>query len=370
MKKRICWITSTYFLDVDIPVVPKLKEDYDIDWVIITNSSLYESDIKVVSSLSIRDFRIEVIDGLFFSPKVMISYKHLLKEAAKEDYDMYYFDISGMPYFHILAKHYLPVDKCVIAAHNVTTPKGARYYHLAKPYMEYVVRNFKKFQVFSRNQYEVLKTKNTKADILYAPLCLKDYGKPTIVKPEGPVTFLFFGNIVQYKRLDILLEAVKKLFNKGIVDFRVNICGYCKESLWNEKYQPLLDGLHDIVKTDIRRIPNEHIPNYFEASHYFVMPYQDIAQSGAMTVAFCYNLPVIASELDTFKEFLNDRKDGYFFESGNAESLARQMEFLINNHQNVYCNLRIEQQAMIAKNLSTEAIVAKYKRFIEEQCQN
>lgn len=370
MKKNIFWITSTYFLDVDVPVVPKLQMDYNIDWVIITNSSLYESDSKTVSSLRVNNVRIEVLDNLFFSLKVLNYYKHLLKEAAKRNYDLYYFDISGMPYFHLLAKLYLPVDKCVIAAHNVTTPKGARYYHLAKPYMEYIVRNFKKFQVFSRNQLEVLKSKNTNAEILYAPLCLKDYGKPTIEKPEVPVTFLFFGNIVQYKRLDILLQAVKTLVAKGITDFRVNVCGYCRKDVWDEKYQPLISGMENIVNTDIRRIPNELIPNYFESSHYLVMPYQDIAQSGAMTVAFCYNLPVIASELETFKEFLNDKKDGYFFEPGNAESLAKQMEFLINNHKGVYQNLRREQKAMIDNNLSTEAIIAKYKAYIEDQCQN
>ena len=367
---KIFWLTDTCFLDVDLPLMTLISKCFSIDWVIITSSNRSEDDCRYIKSKYSGDFKIVINDRYFFQLETYKFYKQLILSASKEKYDCYYLDISGMPYFHILAKHYLPVDKCVIAAHNVTTPKGARYYHLAKPYMEYIVRNFKKFQVFSRNQYEVLKAKNADAEVLYAPLCLKDYGRPTIEKPDGPVTFLFFGNIVQYKRLDILLEAVKILFNKKVVDFRVHICGYCKEQLWNDKYLPLLVGLQGIVKTDIRRIPNELIPNYFEASHYFVMPYQDIAQSGAMTVAFCYNLPVIASELDTFKEFLNDKQDGYFFESGNAESLAEKMEFLINNHHKVYRDLRIEQQAMISKNLSTEAIVAKYKAFIEEQCQN
>lgn len=44
------------------------------------------------------------------------------------------------------------------------------------------------------------------------------------------------------------------------------------------------------------------------------MPYQDIAQSGAMTVALFYNIPILASELDTFKEFMTGENDGYFFQ--------------------------------------------------------
>ena len=34
-KKKICWITSTYLLDVDIPIVPVLQADYDIDWIVM-----------------------------------------------------------------------------------------------------------------------------------------------------------------------------------------------------------------------------------------------------------------------------------------------------------------------------------------------
>lgn len=366
---RICWLTATYFLDVDIPVVPKLQEVYDIDWIVLSTPANSEGDKRMIEMTGTKKYVMKICGSNLISPKSFLFYKQVIKQIKKKDYDMIYLDLSGMPYFHILAKWYLPVDKCVIAAHNVTTPKGARYYHLAKPYMEFIVRTFNKFQVFSKNQLGVLKSMKQNPEVLYAPLCLKDYGKPTTNKPENPITFLFFGNIVEYKRVDILLNAVILLKNKGISNFKVRICGYCPSQKWETQYKPLIED-ENIVECDIRRIPNELIPNLFEESHYFVMPYQDIAQSGAMTVAFCYNLPVIASELDTFKEFLNDNEDGYFFESGNEEALAGRMEFVIMNHSDIYDKLRAKQRQMVDEKLSNNAIINKYKSYIDRICQN
>ena len=240
-KSKICWITATYFLDVDVPIVPKLMEHYDIQWIVLSSSSNYESDKKVIEFLGVKNVRMEIIQHNFLSPKSFMLYKKILQEISLTNYALYYLDISGMPYFHILAKYYLPVEKCVIAAHNVTTPKGARYYHLAKPYMEYIVRTFNKFQVFSKNQLEVLKSLKSYADILYAPLCLKNYGIPTIKKPDRPVTFLFFGNIVQYKRLDVLLHAVNLLIERGVTNFKVNI--WMADSLIPKYHSLLLDEI-------------------------------------------------------------------------------------------------------------------------------
>lgn len=368
-KKKICWITSTSFLDVDLPIVPQLQKEYDIEWVIITSLSNLEGDKMMIQKTGFKNWSIHVLNSVFISPMTFFFYRKLLKQILLKRYDLFYLDLSGMPYFHILAKNYLSVDKCIIAAHNVTTPKGARYYHLAKLYMEFVVRVFKKFQVFSNNQLNVLKEMKYDAEILYAPLCLKDYGKPTANKPVSPITFLFFGNIVDYKRLDILLEAAAILEKKGIDNFKVQVSGYCPQAKWNNVYKDKVNRCKNIV-TDIRRIPNDLIPDLFEESHYFLMPYQDIAQSGAMAVALCYNIPIIASELDTFKEFLNDNIDGLFFEPGSSQDLANKMIYVINNHDAIYENLRSKQRDLVQSKLLNKSIIEKYKQYLNKLCQS
>lgn len=365
-KKKICWITSSFLLDVDIPIVPALQKDYDIDWIILSTKANKEGDKALIERTGCENYKIITDGGLFIHPKKILFYKKLLTEIKQKDYDLYYFDFMGMPYFLPFLRMMLPMEKCILAAHNVKTPKGARYYWMAKPYMDYAVRIFKNFQVFSLNQLELLSSIKRDANILYAPLCLKDYGHPTIEKPDNPITFLFFGNIVAYKRVDILLKAVSILNTKGINDFKVKICGYCRSEQWKE-YEALISN-HNIIETDIRRIPNEDIPNLFQSSHYFVMPYQDIAQSGAMTVALCYNLPIIASNLDTFKEFMNDGVDGYFFEQGNAEALAERMEYVLTNHNTIYSSLQSKQSLLVREILSNEAIINKYKTYINDFC--
>lgn len=366
---KIVWLTSSFLIDVDIPIVPRLQKFYDIDWIILTTSSNRDGDIELVERTGCCKYQIIETNDIFFHPKKFIVYKKLLKDIKSKGYDLFYFDFLGMPYFMPLAQMMLPKDRCIIAAHNVKTPKGARYYWMAKPYMEYVNRAFCRFQVFSKNQYDLLRSINKNAQILYAPLCLKNYGNPTIEKPYSPITFLFFGNIVEYKRVDILLKAVNILCEKGISGFKVIIKGYCRPNKWQEMYLPLIK-YPDFVETDIRRIPNELIPNLFQESHYFVMPYQDIAQSGAMTVALQYNLPIIASNLEVFKEFMNGENDGFFFESGSADLLAETMKLAIEKHEDHYEQMRLNQARFVKETLSTEAIVQKYKQYLDEICQD
>lgn len=370
MKRyRICWITSSFLLDVDIPIVPKLQKEYEIDWIILTTKGNREGDKRLIEATGCRMYRMIENRGAFFHPKQFFLFKKLIREIRDSKYDLYYFDYLGMPYFMPLVRHYLPKKKVVIAAHNVKTPQGARYYWLAKPYMAYVIRKFTNFQVFSQNQLDLLRSLKKDTNILYAPLCLKDYGEPTIKKSDKPITFLFFGNIVEYKRVDLLLRAMHILKDKGITDFMVKISGYCRPEKWNGSYRELCKSL-DNVELDIRRIPNEVIPDLFESSHFFVMPYQDIAQSGAMTVALRYNIPIIASELDTFKEFMNGSDDGYFFESGNAESLAETMLRAMEEYKSRYNMLRKSQAAIVKEKLSQEAILAQYKEYIDGLCQH
>ena len=366
---RICWITSSFLLDVDIPIVPVLQREYNIDWIVITTKANYDGDKALIGATSCKNYELILEKGLFVSPQKIAFYRKIISRSRRKNYDLYYFDLMGMPYLFPIVRMMLPKEKVVIAAHNVKTPKGARYYWLAKPYMEYVVRTFNRFQVFSKNQYDLLKSINRKAKVLYAPLCLKDYGKPTIEKPHGPITFLYFGNIVKYKRVDILLNAVNHLYERGIKDFKVKIYGYCRHNKWEDSYLPLIKN-PDLIETEIRRIPNEDIPNLFQSSHYFVMPYQDIAQSGAMTVALQYNLPIIASDLDVFKEFMNGKDDGYFFEPGSAERLADVMEEVINNHTERFEKMRDCQARFVKETLSSDAIISKYKDYFNQLCRN
>ncbi len=162
----------------------------------------------------------------------------------------------------------------------------------------------------------------------------------------------------------MLLEAVKILIARGRRDFRIYICGYCDKSVWQKEYLPAITDT-SLFELDIRRIPNDKVAEYFNTCHYFLMPYQDIAQSGAMTVALNYNMPVIASDLPTFHEFLTPDHDAYFFTPGNATALADTMQRCLDNTPEEYARLKANLNATVNSRLAPDAIINNYKEFLK-----
>lgn len=365
-KKKICWVTATYFLDVDLPIVPILKKDLNIDWYIITNSKMRDSDFAYIRSKTDIPFSTFVSDCRFFSPRLYRFYQNFVKCIKEGNYDWYYFDISDYFFLFPLIKKYLGIDNITIATHNVSVPKGARFSVLAKFSMYNILRTFKNFQVFSNNQQDAIKKRTKEADIFYCPLITKDYGATEWIKEDGKTRFLFFGNIIPYKRLDLLLNACNLLVDRGYKNFSIDIAGYCRRDLWGKKYMPLIK-YPEYVNTDIRRIPNELVSGLFGKNDFFVMPYQDIAQSGAMTVALNYNMPIIASNLDTFKEFLTHKQNSFLFESGDVNGLVEAMEWAINIKDEDYCKLKSNLKKMVEDNLSEQKIIDKYRQYFEKK---
>ena len=249
--------------------------------------------------------------------------------------------------------------------HNVTTPKGGSMPVISKIAMRYVLANFTNIHVFSRNQKVKLEENFSGKNILLAPLALKDYGEANVEfekKDEGIIRFLNFGIIREYKRLDLLISAACQLYERGYKNFRVLIAGNCTN--WDTQYAPLM-RYPEIFETEIRRIPDNEVAGIFARSDYFVLPYQDIAQSGAITVAFRYNLPTIVSDIKQFYEFVQDGKTGLMFKSEDVQSLADKMQYVIDNHIVLHPQLKQNQAEFVRQYLSLDSIVAKYINFFD-----
>ena len=96
------------------------------------------------------------------------------------------------------------------------------------------------------------------------------------------------------------------------------------------------------------------------------MPYQDIAQSGAITVAFQYNVPTIVSDIPQFHEFVEDGKTGLMFKSEDVVALADKMQYVLDSHRSIYPRLKQNQADFVKRELSIESIIAKYKAYFEK----
>ena len=363
-NKSISWITPNYFLDVDLPIIKELSKTFIIHWIVLLSPRGTADDESLIKNNVIENRNLKVIIYYFktrgFSPMRMVEANKIIKMARSFKPDIYYLSESFFPFGTYIYKRLLPIDKCIIACHNVTTPKGARHERWARFYTNQWLRTFKNIQTFSECQQSELKKKYRNKNVLMAHLAIKDYGEPTKKVDKRSlevIRFLVFGNIVNYKRIDLLIEAVNILYNKGIKNFKVRIAGKC--NTWKEEYAPLIKH-PELFELEIKRIANEDVANLFVDSHYFVMPYQDIAQSGAMTVAFRYNLPLIASDITQFREFVKENVTGITFHTQDAEALADKMEWVINNHQAIYDRMCIKQKKFVEENFSIEAITQKY----------
>lgn len=362
--KKIIWITSDSFIDVDLPIIPLMSKYFNIDWYIVTSYSSNIDHVKIVTErLRGIDVNCEFIQlsCRARSLKIIAEYYSIISHINRGNYSLCYVNFSGIPYFAVLLKLFIKKVVLIYALHNVTTPKGAVNENLARIYTKLIIKLFSNFHVFSIGQEKLLKSiiKTKNANILCAPLALKNYGSSLLSPCNEKVVFLNFGIIREYKRIDTLIKAANIVYERTKKKFLVIIAGKCDNwKTYNSliKY-PFLFELH------INSIPNEDVADLFSKSHYFVLPYQDIAQSGAMTVAFNYYLPVIASSLDGFKEFIINGFNGYLFKPADEYQLAEIMIDLINNHPLQYDMLKNNQTCFVNENYKTDSILLKYVSF-------
>lgn len=360
--KSIAWITASCFVDVDIDVVPALANSFKIHWYIF--GCMSKGDAKRVKEVAQSDsLKIDyvTVKNKWYSPLIYFEYKDIIKRIMKQG-DLLYVDYSGNLCFYQALHSVCSLEKTVLAIHNVKTPKGARFERLARYNTRYAVTHFKNIQTFSHNQHEYLNSLVKGKNVLEAPLMLKDYGQPQRERFDSTFNFLTFGHIRGYKRVDLLIEAAQELVMRTDKKFKVTIVGNCKN--WNQ-YEPLIKN-PAIFDIKIGFVENDDIPQYFNDADFFVLPYQDLAQSGAITVAFQYNLPVITSDIVQFKEYNGCEDYGFMFESCNSHSLSVVMERALNLSAAEINNMKAAQRAFVENTFSAKSILTKYIDYLNK----
>lgn len=356
----ISWLTPTSFIDVDILIVPELAKTFRIEWTIVGNAkpAIY-SRLESFATESLK-VRFWLVRSKWYLPNYFFDYRRLFKVLVDSGSDIIYIDMAPQLYAYTAAKAVLPKDRTVFATHNVKTPKGARLEHLARFYMHRLLHTFQNFQVFSKNQRDYMETLVKGKNVLYAPLALKEYGakgERTICKER--VNFLSFGHIRHYKRIDLLIDAAQQLYEETDKEFLVTIAGNCPG--WDEYAKrirhPQLFDLH------IGFVDDNEVAGLFANADYLVLPYQDLAQSGAITVAFNYSVPVITSDIIQFREFVEEERNGFLFKSEQLESLKHVMQKALEMPRTQYDDLLKSTEAYVKKNYSLQAITARYVEY-------
>jgi len=139
---------------------------------------------------------------------------------------------------------------------------------------------------------------------------------PAAREVHHPPTLLFFGRIVKYKGLEVLLEAYP-LMKKQIPNLRLMIVGEGDLS----SYIPLLASLSDVTVVN-RWIADSEVATYFLQANVLVAPYVDASQSGVIPIACALKVPVVATRVGGIPEQVDDGKTGLLVPPGDPFSLA------------------------------------------------
>lgn len=143
--------------------------------------------------------------------------------------------------------------------------------------------------------------------------------------PQDPFIFLFFGFIRKYKGLDLLLEAVQLLKEKGNTGFKILIAGEFYED--RKQYDDLIEKLNIkdclILKTDF--IPDSEVKYYLCAADAVVQPYRNATQSGVTPLAYHFEVPMIVTNVGGLPSLVPHKKVGLVCEP-NPAAIAQTMQ--------------------------------------------
>ncbi|GAC1679935.1 MAG: hypothetical protein PVS2B2_17960 [Candidatus Acidiferrum sp.] len=146
---------------------------------------------------------------------------------------------------------------------------------------------------------------------------------------EGERVILFYGAIKQYKGLEYLVLAFRRILARR-KDYRLIIAGERKkghESYWDEIQKTISrDPDREKILQKIEFIPDEETELYFKAADVAALPYTLIFQSGVLFLAYSFGLPVIASDVGTFGEDIIEGRTGFICKPRDAENLALTIE--------------------------------------------
>lgn len=171
---------------------------------------------------------------------------------------------------------------------------------------------------------------------------------------------LFFGNIRDYKGLDLLIEALHRLLQWGI-DALLIIAGRPFGN-W-EYYRGLIEKfkLKENILLHLDFVEEDEVQYYFEASDVVVLPYKKFESlTGVGMVALSFEKPIIVSDVGTLRELVLD--DDAVFVSGSSESLAEKLRIVLDNKLE-----KLKEDAKIIKEkFSWERTISKLLTFYRE----
>ncbi|WP_432520668.1 glycosyltransferase [Kineococcus sp. SYSU DK006] len=142
------------------------------------------------------------------------------------------------------------------------------------------------------------------------------------VPRDGGVRLLSLGVVRDYKGVDLLLQALGEVHQRG-VDARLTIAG----ELWGEAGRRVRElaqapGMRGHVELREGYVPAAQLPELLAAHDALVLPYRSATASQNALLAFAHGLPVLATRVGSFPAQVRDGVDGVLVEPGSVPALV------------------------------------------------
>jgi len=134
---------------------------------------------------------------------------------------------------------------------------------------------------------------------------------------DGPFVVLFFGRLLRYKGLDVLLEAFGSLDPQR---FTLVIAGE------GDLAEYRIDSPN--IRTINRFISDEEMADLFNSAHAVALPYLSASQSGVAYMAFAFEKPVVATRVGALADVVADDCNGFLIAPNSAAELVTALERL------------------------------------------
>lgn len=358
-KKKIVWITPDCFYDVDWPIVDRLVDYYDLKWFV-----LWTKGTNRVKPINKNIYKFIQIPYRGRDLRVIGIYYKLLKEIKSLNPEIIYNGYDGDPYFYPMAFAMMDRKRFIMEGHEPNPYRRGVHTKMVVKCLTWDINHIGHVQVFSRFTEKEFHQMYPKTECTYIPMVPKDFGEPNEhMDFKGRKSFLFFGGVRPAKRLDILLKAFAALSDEYQKKAQLLVYGKCDGKKAKE-YEAIVENAKN-VELHFEFASDDIIPTLFTSVDYLVLPYQEVTQSGPNMIAYNYNLPVIATDIDGFTERITDGEDGYFFPVNDVDALKRLLEKCIDQPKEEYLRIKENMTKRVEQEYSPKVVIEKYKDMID-----
>jgi glycosyltransferase involved in cell wall biosynthesis len=173
---------------------------------------------------------------------------------------------------------------------------------------------------------------------------------------DRPFRFLFFGRLLPYKGLDLLMDAVDRI--DPAMDFELAIVGNGDLGALGARM-----AAHPRVRLDQRWIPEEAVAGIFAAADATVAPYREASQSGVLAASYGAGLPMIATPIGGLAEQITPFGAGLVADDMTPDAFAAAMTRLATD-PDLYARLAADTVATAEGPLSWDCIAEQFEAVI------